>query len=189
LRKRTDQLKPHELAERERWFDLKPELRLAHLVVVSCLEIWHSSSSSKTARERYRRWLLKFPLELREDFKELLTAFRNWEEYIFNYFDHRYTNAFTESSNRLVKDIQRETRSCEFKTLRARVIYGTMLQRQMKEARREEMKRKIRKPQMQGAVKPRRRRRHAVEAEVESKGIVNAVAGDSQLPALQMGLF
>jgi hypothetical protein len=116
----------------------------------------------------------------------LLSAFQNWEEYILNFFDHRYTNAFTESSNRLVKDIVRETRSCDFDTLEARVISGTNLRRQIKEARREEMKRKVRKPQGQATKKSRRRRRHATEPEA---GLPGAAVGDSRLPAIQISLF
>jgi transposase len=188
LRKRQDQLKPAELEERERWFEHLPQLRLAQQVVESCLRIWHSSSS-KTAKRRLADWRMKFPPELREDFKELLSSFRDWEEFIINFFDHRYTNAFTESSNRLIKDIVRETRSCDFDTLRARVIFGTTVRRQMKEARREEMRRKIRKPRTQEVRRPRRRRRYAADSETGSSGALDAAALDRQLPAIQLSLF
>lgn len=166
LRKRRDQLTPEESKELEMWFELKPELRLAYKIAEDCLKIWYSSSS-KTARERYRHWLKGFPMELRKDFKELLSAFRNWEEYIFNYFDHRFDNAFTESSNRAVKDILRETRGCDFETLRGKVIYGHWIKKQIEEARREEMKRKKRKPQTQKARKPRRKHRKTKGDECE----------------------
>ena len=163
LRKRRSQLKPNELKELEMWFDLKPELRQAYDLVEECLKIWRSSSS-KTARRRYRRWLEHFPLNLRKDFEELLSAFRNCGEYIFNYFDHKFTNAFTESSNRLVKDIQRETRGCGFETLRAKVIYGTWIKKLIEEARRKEMQKKKRNPQ---ATKRRPRARKAKVNEAE----------------------
>ena len=77
-------------------------------------EIRHSSSK-KTALARKKRWLEEFPLQLRKDFAELLSSLSTWEEEIFNYFDNRFTNAFTEERNRLVKDILRETRGCHFK--------------------------------------------------------------------------
>jgi transposase len=186
LRKRRRQLKPNELKELEMWFEYKPELRQAYEVVEGCLKIW-ASSSSRMARERYRDWLTKFPLELRADFAELLSALGNWGEYIFNYFDERFTNAFTESSNRLVKDIQRETRSCDFNILRGRVIYGTLLKQQMEKARREEMKRKKRKPQQERARKRRRKSPRATVVEAHSAPLLGNIMTPSF--ALQMDLF
>jgi transposase len=187
LRKRREQLTPSELQELERWFDLMPELQLAYDVKESCLKIWHSSSS-RTARERYRRWRAQFPPALRDDFAELLSAFNRWGKYIFNYFDHRFTNAFTESRNRLVKDIQRETRGCNFDTLRGKVVHGPRIKKQIEEARREEMKRKKRKPQAEGSPKSRRRRKRTTGAEVECAP-PPLIVGDFMLPALQMDLF
>jgi transposase len=188
LRKRRDQLRPHELQELERWFDLKPELRLAYEVVEGCLDIW-KSSSSRTASARYKRWLARFPPELLEDFAELLSAFRNWEKLILNYFDHRYTNAFTEASNRLVKDLQREARGCDFETLRGKVVYGTLLKKQMEEARQGEMRRKKRKPPTEETRKRRRRRRVSTGGEANSAPATGNPTGPPLLPALQMDLF
>jgi hypothetical protein len=188
LRKRREQLTPPELKELEMWFDIKPDLRLAYDVVEACLQIWHSSSS-RTSRARYQRWLGRFPLELRKDFAELLSAFKNWGKFIFNYFDHRYTNAFTESSNRLVKDIQREARGCGFDTLRGKVVHGTLLKKELEEAREEEMLRKKRKPQAEGATKRRRRRKKSTDTETDSAPALDAIVEHSLLPALQMDLF
>jgi len=188
LRKRRDQLKPNEEKELKLWFELKPELGLAYEVVEGCLKIWHSSSS-KTAQERYQSWLKQFPPELRKDFHELLSAFKNWGEYIFNYFDHRYTNAFTESSNRIVKDILRETRGCDFETLRGKVIYGTWIKKQMEEARLEEMKRKKRKPKKQDKPARRRRRRRSTRAETEPPIERDVETEGIPPPAIQMDLF
>jgi transposase len=189
LRKRRDQLEPNEEKELKLWFELKPELGLAYEVVEGCLKIWYSSSS-KTARERYRSWLKRLPPELRKDFEELLSAFKNWGDYIFNYFDHRFTNAFTESSNRLVKDILRETRGCGFETLRSKVIYGTWVKKQLEEARRAEMQRKKRKPQAQGTRKRQRRRRKTMGNEGEPTLAVDLITGNSLLhPTIQIELF
>ena len=59
----------------------------------------------------------------------------NWGDYVFNYFDYPYTNAFTESSNRRVKDIQREGRGGDFKTVRAKMIFGTLQRRALNSTR------------------------------------------------------
>jgi hypothetical protein len=125
---------------------------------------------------------------LLDDFAELLSAFEGLSEYIFNYFDHRFTNAFTESRNRLVKDIQRETIGWNFDTLRGKVVHGPRIKKQIEEARREEMKRKKRKPRVEGSTKSRRRRKRTTGAKVES-ALPALVVGDFMLPALQMDLF
>ncbi len=138
LRKRRSQLTEQERKELERWFEIKPELKVAYEVAEKCLEIWFSSSS-RTARKRYQIWLSKFPREMRDDFAELLSAFSKWVEQICNYLDFRFTNAFTESRNRIVKDVLRETRGCDFDTLHDRVIYGALLRKKLENARREEI--------------------------------------------------
>ncbi|HKC65414.1 MAG TPA: ISL3 family transposase [Pyrinomonadaceae bacterium] len=137
LRKHWDKLEKEEKDFLETYFKLQPELRLAYETKEALMKIWHSSSSM-TAKIRYQRWLEQFPLSLEKDFKELLTAMKNWGEYIFNFFDRRYTNAFTEQSNRQIKDLNREARGYSFETARAKIIYGTLLRKQL-EAGREQM--------------------------------------------------
>lgn len=134
LRKHPHQLNEDEKAEMERWFSFKPELRAAHELKERFFAIWHTRSKS-AAQESYRQWRLSIPPELEKDFKKLVTAMNNWGEYVFNFFDYGYTNAFTESSNRRVKDIQREARRGRFETVRAKAIHGANVRRQMKEAR------------------------------------------------------
>ncbi len=82
---------------------------------------------------------------------------QNWGEYIFNYFDHRYTDAFTEQSNRQLRDILRASRNCGFPTYRAKIIYGTQLRKQMEERRERKAKeRKRGKSTLTGRVRPRK---------------------------------
>lgn len=42
---------------------------------------------------------------------------RNWGVYIFNYFDHRYTNAYVERLNGVIDDANRVGRGYKFATL------------------------------------------------------------------------
>lgn len=53
----------------------------------------------------------------------------NWENEIITYFrpGHRHTNASTESSNRGMKDRQRDTRSMKFETYRAKILFSQVL--------------------------------------------------------------
>ncbi len=60
------------------------------------------------------------------------TAFRNWKEWILNYFDdHRITNAFTESFNAKVRRVYRDGRGYTFERLRAKVLFTDRLQRRV----------------------------------------------------------
>jgi hypothetical protein len=132
----------------EYWFELKPELRAAYNRKEDFLEIFDDKfydlgvriRSKAAASHFYDEWRNDFPVkdypELHEDFKKIFTAMNNWGEYIFNYFDFKYTNAFTESMNRKVKDIIRNSRGCNFETMKARIVYGTYLMK-MRDADRE----------------------------------------------------
>jgi len=46
----------------------------------------------------------------------------NWRTEIFNYFDNRYTNAITESLNRVSKEISAQGKGYNFKVLRAKIL-------------------------------------------------------------------
>jgi transposase len=135
LRKHLHQLEPDQQKDLKQWFELQPKLKLAYDIKESFFEIWYSSSI-ETARQRYREWLGTFPPDeahrfLTVGFKKVLTAMRNWEEYVLNYFNHPYTNAFTERSNGKIKDFLRAARGSTFETARAKIIYGTLIRQLM----------------------------------------------------------
>jgi transposase len=134
LRKHWNKLSPKEQENLRGWFRHMPELELAYEMKEAYFGIWNSPSG-EVARKRYQEWLEKLLLEFKEDFKPLLSAMKNWGEFIFNYFDHRYTNAFTEQANRQIRDILRASRTCGFETYRAKIVYGTMVRKQMEKRR------------------------------------------------------
>jgi transposase len=152
FRKRRATLTDHDRRYMEYWFELAPELRMAYNLKEDFLEMFDEEPyelglrvrSKAAASHFYDEWLGNFPLKkkypaLHKNFKKIFTAVKNWGEYIFNYFDFKYTNAFTESMNRKVKDILRNSRGCKFETMKARIIYGTYLMKQRDEKRKEEM--------------------------------------------------
>lgn len=133
---------------RERWFVRQPKLKLAYDLKEAVLEIFDEENyggaepmSKAAARRRYEQWLELLPLadgeykQLRKDFRQIETTMRNWGEYVFNYFDHPFTNAFTESMNRKVKDNKRNTRGCSFETAQGRAVFGHFIRNQMIEDR------------------------------------------------------
>jgi transposase len=80
----------------------------------------------------YLAWEASIPPELAKPFRPVKTAFRNWKEWILNYFDdHRITNAFTESFNAKVRRVYRDGRGYTFERLRAKVLFTDRLQRKV----------------------------------------------------------
>jgi transposase len=134
LRKHHGQLTADEHLQREQYFKLLPELKLAYETKENFFAIWRATGSV-AAKAQYEEWRGACPQEVRPDFNALFTAMKNWGEYIFNYFDHPHTNAFTEASNRRIKDIQREGRGGSFETVRYKAIFGTLLRQELKAAR------------------------------------------------------
>jgi transposase len=137
LRKHRGQLAPDEQTQVNRYFELLPELRSAYETKEEFFAIWRAGDSA-AAKVQYEAWWEAYPPEVRADFKPLGGTMKRWGKYVFNYFDHRYTNAFTEASNRRVKDIQREGRGGDYKTVRAKIIFGTLLRQELKAAREQE---------------------------------------------------
>ena len=83
----------------------------------------YEAPSRSDAEKRYREWDASLDPEIRSTFGPLLTAFHNWEGPILSYFEHRVTNACTESSNNLIRAVQRMGRGYSFDVLRARILF------------------------------------------------------------------
>ncbi len=60
-----------------------------------------------------------------KSFRELMRTYNKVKPEIMNYFDARYTNAYTESVNNLIKRVEKQGNGYSFEVLRAKVIYGT----------------------------------------------------------------
>jgi transposase len=183
FRKRRATLTPRDHDYMKYWFKENPELQLAYNLKEDFLEIFDEQTYSgrllmnkAAAKELYKQWKSKLPvgeqfLKLVKDLKIILSPMQNWGEYIFNYFDHHYTNAFTESKNRKIKDILRDTRGCNFETMHARIVYGTYLRKLQITDREREMKavlphskRKPRPPQ------PKQKGKSAAKGKGEASG-------------------
>jgi transposase len=188
VRKHRYQLSPEEREDQQDYFRLLPELALAYETKEGFFAIWREADKAK-AEERpadraaaealYEAWRAGCPPELSRDFKPLLTAMANWGEYIFNYFDYPHTNAFTEASNRRIKDIQREGRGGSFVMVRAKAIFGTLVRQELKAAREQEPGYVRRR----GTTRSKAKRRQRVEAGADR-------ARPYRLPAgLQLSLF
>ena len=85
-----------------------------------------------------KKWLKRYgtyELNLMPHYPEYLAfadMVENWRTEIFNYFDNRYTNAITESLNRVSKEISAIGRGYNFKVLRAKILYRNSAVKQAK---------------------------------------------------------
>ena len=75
------------------------------------------------AMEYWENWLRITDSETKKHFAAAITAFRNWSDEIFNWWDYRYTNALTESLNNLIKAAFRSGRGYSFDVLRAKLLF------------------------------------------------------------------
>jgi len=108
------------------WSEICPILCDAYQYKERFMDIWEATDRHKAERQ-YEEWVYSLPTELRPHFKEITTAFKNWRKEIFNYWDHRITNAFTESLNGKIRELHRAGRGYSFEVLRARIISKTSL--------------------------------------------------------------
>jgi transposase len=107
----------------DQWLSDEPELAIVYKIKESFLAIW-KQTDKRGAIETFQCWKDSIPASLTKTiFRKILTTFRNWGEYIFNYFDMPFTNAFTESANNLIKSVQKRTRGCAYWVVRAKIIH------------------------------------------------------------------
>lgn len=105
------------------WGQNLPQIGIAYQLKEEFLDLWKLSRRDEAER-RYEEWRGRIPGDLSYAFKEITTAITNWHREVFNYFDFKVTNAFTESANNIIKSLQRQGRSYSFEVIRAKMLYG-----------------------------------------------------------------
>lgn len=103
------------------WTNHFPALAAAHDAKEAFYGIY-DCPDRRSAETAFENWESSLTPPMRVAFKELLSATKNWREPIFNYFDRRITNAFTEAMNGLIKITNRNGRGYSFPVLRARML-------------------------------------------------------------------
>ena len=109
-RKTLLRMRHSKLGEKQRfaldmWLTNEPEMGLAHALKESFYDIYEMERGRAIAA--FDAWPSTVPVSLRGDFKELLSAMKNWREHILAYFDHPISNAYTESLNGVAKVMNR----------------------------------------------------------------------------------
>lgn len=123
LLKNKEDLKPQEKWNLQIWFVTFPTLKVAYDLKEGLRDMYLCETREE-AEEHFDKWKKSIPEDMNH-FKDIAKTFTNWHTEIFNYFDNRYTNAFTESINNLIKHIEKRGRGYSFEVLRAKVLFGT----------------------------------------------------------------
>lgn len=105
------------------WTENFPDLADLYHAKERFFDIWDSDLIRPEAEAAYESWKEALSYGIRGYFSDLTRAVDNWRLEVFNYFDHRVTNAYTESANNHIKSIAKQGRGYSFEVLRARVLF------------------------------------------------------------------
>ena len=122
LLKRRDGLSASELSKLDEWGTLFPALLTAYESKERFFGLY-DHSNREDAEAAAKEWEKQLNPDVLWAFKDVRTAMHNWWNEIFNYCGFPVTNAYTESVNRLAKDINRMGRGYSFEVVRARLLY------------------------------------------------------------------
>lgn len=111
----------------ETWANQFPQLKAAYDLKERLYGVYETKDRAE-AEERYRDWQASLEGQTATAFADVTSAFRNWSDEIFAYFEHGVTNAYTESLNRVIKDANRLARGFTFDVLRAKMLYTKHIQ-------------------------------------------------------------
>jgi transposase len=123
LLKRESELSDSEVLKLSGWLNNYPELGVAYKLKEEFFKVYDARSRHE-ALTRYEAWEKSITPEVRDAFADLIRAWRNWQPYILNYFDHPVTNAYTESLNSLIRIMNRLGRGYSFEALRAKILFA-----------------------------------------------------------------
>jgi transposase len=123
LLKRPKELTMKEQLFMDMWLASFPDLGEAYRLKEEFFAVYDSMTRS-IAEARYEAWLASIPAgKVKTAFKPLTTLMRNWRKEIFEYFDHRQTNAPTEALNGLVRHAHQAGRGYSFEAIRAKMLF------------------------------------------------------------------
>ncbi len=122
LLKRRCQLTDQQKFLLEGWTLNYPLLAAAYDAKEKFYEIYEANSRHES-EQLYTEWKQSVPAGLRGKYGDLVRVVDNWHDQVFSYFDHPYTNAYTESINAQIKAMYRQGSGYSFEALRARMLF------------------------------------------------------------------
>lgn len=139
LLKRNASLSEFEIDKLQEWTVAFPSLGEAYQLKEDFFNIWNANSRLE-AEGLYDEWAGNISDNVLWAFEDVLRAMNNWRPYIFNYFDHPITNAYTESFNNLIRSMNRMGRGYSFEVLRARLLYNEEARKNTRSSIRKQIK-------------------------------------------------
>lgn len=127
LLRRRSQLKSFDYAVMQVWTLNMPELGAIYDAKEDFYSIWDEAADKAEAIERYEKWKAGLSTGVRKNMHDVIRAVENWKPEIFNYFDVRVTNAYTEAMNGMAKIANRTGRGYSFEAIRAKILFGQAL--------------------------------------------------------------
>lgn len=121
LLRNQEDLAAHKRMIMETWFDRFPDLKAGYEAKEAFREVWEAATVEE-AKARYDKWEDDLSDSCADAFIDLRIAMRNWREEIFNYFEGRVTNAYTEAINGIARIVNRAGRGYSFEVLRAKML-------------------------------------------------------------------
>jgi transposase len=122
LMSRNIDLDPFKEATLQSWFRLWPEMEHVYDAKERFLDIWLAETKEE-AIYLYDAWNNSIPEYVRKYFKDIFTAFSNWSNEIFTYWDYKFTNAFTEGLNSVIRRVYDSGEGYSFEVLRFKLLF------------------------------------------------------------------
>ena len=98
-----------------------PKLKEPYEIKERFRDIYLFSKTREEAEQAFEEW--KTTINDYPEYLAFADTVENWRTEIFNYFDFRFTNAVTESLNKVSKEISAQGRGYNFNVLRAKILY------------------------------------------------------------------
>lgn len=108
--------------------DSFPALWEAYALKEFFMEVYDAKTREE-AEKRFQDWLELINDKTPQVFKKFAKAASDLHDQIFNYFDGHVTNAYTESLNRTIRDVDRYGRGHSFEVLRAKILFTKNIQK------------------------------------------------------------
>lgn len=121
LNKRPANLSARQRFDLDTWLDNEPDIATAYRLKEAFYGIYDLPKAE--AIKAFDAWPASVPAEMKGDFKDLLSAMKNWRTEILAYFDHPISNAYTEALNGVTKVVNRAGRGYSYEVLRARILF------------------------------------------------------------------
>lgn len=130
---RYDNLSSEQRGLLAQWQDQFPDLVAAYHLKERFHDLYFGDGRAH-AEKLGREWCDGIPDRLAWAFRETRGALLSWWQEIFNYYEYPISNAYTESVNRLAKDMNRMGRGYSFEVIRARLVFDDKARRQTRKS-------------------------------------------------------